>query len=234
MRENLALDTRPKATLIAYTPDPELVVASAGRQCRSFESALKIREEMTLDKAREFIRKLIKMGHTSVLEHASFTFQVENISRVCSHQLVRHRIASYSQQSLRHIRAEKLSFIIPNSLSLEQKKEFLDIVSRILSFYSRLVENGVPVEDARYILPMGVTTKIVVTMNARELLESFFRLRLCLKAQWEIRELARQMLEQVRRVAPAIFERAGPTCVLWGYCHENDRKCPMHPGYPSL
>ncbi len=170
------------------------------------------------------VHRIVKRGHHSILEHASFTFGVEGISRACSHQLVRHRIASYSQQSQRYVPYNEMGFIMPESIrkkGLEKEVELF--AENAKNLYKRLVESGVPKEDARFILPTGMETKIVVTMNARELLH-FFTLRLCERAQWEIRKLALLMLKEVKKVAPNIFRGAGPPCIR-GPCPEGKEGC---------
>ncbi|MEM0286423.1 MAG: FAD-dependent thymidylate synthase [Candidatus Methanomethylicaceae archaeon] len=215
-----------KVTLLSYTPNPEKIIAIAARQCHSKLSALEISNKIKEEEIEKIINKLIEIGHTSVLEHVCFTFLIEDISRVCSHQLVRHRIASYSQQSQRHVKVED-NFIIPESIKKnnETYKIFLDALDYCKSCYRKLIEMGVPIEDARYIIPQASPTKIVVTMNARSLM-NFFELRCCLSAQWEIRMLAEKMLELVKNVAPNVFKKAGPFCVSKGICPEKKYDCP--------
>ena len=144
--------------------------------------------------------------------HVSFTFAIEGVSRVLTHQLVRHRIASYSQQSQRYVKEHNFATIMPPSISAipEAKAKFEAINKEIQSLYTKWTEMGIPAEDARYILPNAAETKIVVTMNARAL-HHFFELRCCSRAQWEIRTLAEKMLVEVKKIAPALFENAGPT-----------------------
>jgi thymidylate synthase (FAD) len=145
------------------------------------------------------LRAVIKSGHTSVLEHISFTFEIEGVSRVCTHQLVRHRIASYAQKSLRRMRVKAL--VLPKTV----KSSDVDI-SHALDLYRELYRAGVPMEDARFFAPMATASSILVTMNARILCEVFFPLRLEKGAQWEIRALANEMLRLVKPLAPVIFE----------------------------
>lgn len=196
--------------LLAHTPNPEEICAKAMRGCRLKKAAFEIKE---LDKPVEYYIRLAKeMGHVSVLEHATFTFSIKGISRSCTHQLVRHRIASYSQQSLRATKPS--GWIMPDTIELlhrENRNLYLRVVDFIAesnSLYDDLAKEGVPKEDARFIMPIGVQTNIVVTMNATELLH-FFYLRLSKYAQWEIREMAKRMLDAVRPIAPTIFEDAG-------------------------
>lgn len=158
-------------------------------------------------------------GHTSVLEHASFTFEIEGVSRVLLAQLTRHRIASFSVQSQRYVKLDNPEVIVPKSIQqsdLEANARWC--MKHCMSIYKKLLEAGVPAEDARYVMPQGVTTKLIMTMNCRELLH-FFSLRTCNRAQWEIREMADEMLKECRRVAPEIFGKAGPGCVS-GVCTE--------------
>lgn len=189
--------------LLSYTPNPEIVCARAMRGCHTLEPAFEI--DLDIEKARRLIRKAIALGHESVLEHASFTFSVKGISRVCSHQLVRHRIASYSQQSMRYVSLEKLESLIIPPVPEEFKGIYEEIYSKCLEVYKLLRERGLSPQRARYVLPMGTPTNIVFTMNAREL-RHFLRLRLSKHADWEIRNLAREILKIVLQIAPSIFE----------------------------
>ncbi len=216
-----------KVTLLKHTPDPERVVAAAARQCYSRFSAVDIIEEMKEEDIKRLIRMVVERGHHSVLEHAVFTFVIEDVSRACTHQLVRHRIASYSQQSHRYVKLREIEYIVPPSIKGREEayKIFREALDHCTKVYEKLLEMGIPTEDARYILPHATPTKIVVTMNARELLH-VFELRTCLKAQWEIRMVAEKMLELCKKVAPTVFENAGPPCVSKGICPEKDYKCP--------
>lgn len=212
--------------LLSYTPEPDRVVALSARLCYSKIGISELAEKLTDEKVRELLNRLRKSGHLSPFEHANFTFGIEGISRVTSHQLVRHRIASYSQQSQRYVNMSKTDFVIPPSIMKDESAlEMLSKVNELAkSTYDKLIELGIPEEDARYVLPQGITTKIIVTMNARELLH-FFNLRCCLRAQWEIRMMANYMLEEVKKVAPVIFEKAGPFCFS-GPCPE-EGPCPL-------
>ncbi len=212
--------------LLSYTPEPDRVVALSARLCYSRINISELSERLTEEKIRELLDRLKRSGHLSPFEHASFTFGIEGISRVTSHQLVRHRIASYSQQSQRYVKMSNTDFVIPPSIKKnESALELLLSVNELAkTTYNRLIELGIPEEDARYVLPQGITTKIIVTMNARELLH-FFNLRCCLRAQWEIRIMANLMLKEVKKVAPVIFEKAGPFCFS-GPCPE-EGPCPL-------
>lgn len=216
----------PKVVLLSYTEQPEEVVARAGRLCYFPHKISELKKTVTKKKVLEMISKLSESGHLSAFEHASFTFGVEGISRACSHQLVRHRIASYSQQSQRYVTfGENFEYIIPPSIKENKKlrKKFDEAVKYAKNLYDELIKEGVHKEDARYILPNASETKIIVTMNARELLH-FFTLRLCRRAQWEIRELAKGMLREVKKVAPNIFLNAGPECIRTK-CPEGKMSC---------
>ena len=198
--------------LIAHTPNPDQVCSMAARTCTSHSCPM-------LDSNVGTLRHALASGHESVAEHAVFTFQVEGISRACSHQLVRHRLASYSQQSQRYVNMDKPSYVVPKSFTPVQKLAFDMMMQDIWEKYNYMIGYGIPEEDARYILPNACTTNIVVTMNAREL-RHFFSERCCERAQWEIREMAEKMLELVRAVAPVLFENVGPKCLRLGYCPE--------------
>jgi thymidylate synthase (FAD) len=217
-----------KVKLIAHTPDPDALAGAAARSCRSRRAADEILKE-DRSKLLQSLEVCVGRGHESVIEHASFTFSVEGVSRACTHELVRHRIASYSQQSQRAVKLEK-SYVVPPTISRDREAEkiYLAAMDAAWKDYLALIDRGIPVEDARYVLPNAATANIVVTMNARSLL-NFFKLRCCTHAQWEIRELAYEMLKLVKKVAPKIFERAGPSCVVDGRCPEKDESCPLYP-----
>ena len=158
-------------------------------------------------------------GHTSVLEHANFTFEIEGISRACLAQLTRHRIASFSVQSQRYVKLDNPELIIPETIRESPMAAEVESTMRyVMNLYSRLLEAGVPAEDARFVTPQAVPTKLYMTMNARELLH-FFSLRTCNRAQWEIRDLADKMLSLCKKISPEIFDNAGPGCVT-GHCTE--------------
>ena len=217
--------------LLACTPDAAKVVASAAKLCYSPSSAVDIMDGLDKDKVASFLKTLNEAGHMSPFEHASFSFAVDGISRVATHQLVRHRVASYSQQSQRYVGMNSNECVIPPTVKdiPEAAELFEKQTDAAWQCYDRLVELGVPKEDARFILPHGAETRIVLTMNAREL-HHFFALRLCRRAQWEIRELARQMFVLAREAAPELFT-TGPSCVVNGACGEaHSCKNP----YPSL
>lgn len=210
--------------LISHTKNPEITCA----MCASVSWRKKGMKHLTLDQAREIIRRVLGYGHESVIEHASFTFFVEGVSRSLTHQLVRHRIASFTQQSMRYVDLVELKqyFIKPQSISKNQtsSESFDDFMAKSKNAYDILRENGIPPEDARFVLPIATQTKIAITMNAREL-RHFFAIRCCLRAQWEIRELANRILRICKSVAPSLFENAGPSCIRLGYCPEAELAC---------
>jgi len=213
-----------KVVLLSYTKDAERLCAAAARSCYSPDPASEILEGVTEDKAGGFIDKVVGMGHHSVIEHASYTFSLEGVSRSLTHQLVRHRIASYSQQSQRYVSLLEPDYVTPGTIQSdpEANRIFEEAMQKAWEAYQQLVAI-VPVEDARYVLPNACATNIVVTMNARELWH-FFTLRTCRRAQQEIRTAAELMLKEVRRVSPSIFRDAGPAC-LRGKCPEGKLSC---------
>lgn len=212
--------------LVRHTPEPERTVAMSARLCYSPIGAAQLEEKISDEQAANLVRKLVSMGHLSTLEHVTFTFAIEGVSRVLTHQLVRHRIASYSQQSQRYVKEHDFETIVPASIASkpEAKAKFDKLMTEIQAMYDEFIALDIPAEDARYILPNATETKIVCTFNARSLL-NFFSLRCCTRAQWEIRALANEMLRQCHAVAPVIFENAGPTCVSEGVCHEGAMSC---------
>ena len=215
-----------KVKLLEHTPHPERVVAMAARLCYSAAGAEELAEKLTDEQVEKLVDKIIQMGHASTMEHVSFTFGIEGVSRVLTHQLVRHRLASYSQQSQRYVAEHDFEYILPPSIAErpEASERFKALMENIQQAYNDLVEAGVPKEDARYVLANATETKIVVTMNARSLMH-FFNLRCCNRAQWEIRELAYKMLAEAKAVAPLLFKNAGASCVATGHCPEGAMTC---------
>ncbi len=214
-----------QVVLLKSPQDPEHMVAQAARLCYSAADLEAIAEKLTPEKTSSFIRHLVKLGHHSALEHAVFTFGVEGVSRALTHQLVRHRLASYSQQSQRYVTLRDFPYVVPPTVAArpDLAKRFDGALAAVGEAYAALLAAGVPAEDARYLLPNACETKIVVTMNSRELLH-FFRLRCCNRAQWEIHGLADRMLGLVKPLAPNIFHQAGPGC-LQGPCPEGEMTC---------
>ena len=212
-------------TMINHTPMPEQTVAMAARTCYSPDD-LRDLSDLDPEIVSALLVKVIGMGHLSCLEHAGFTFAVEGISRACSHQLVRHRIASFSQRSQRYVTEAEPSFVVPPSVCEAPtiiRERFVGVMRMLWDEYNGLVQRGIPPEDARFVLPNACETQLVVTMNAREL-RHFFGLRTCRRAQWEIRDLAVAMLKECRKVAPLLFQGAGPGC-LGGACPEGTHSC---------
>ncbi|MCQ2455447.1 MAG: FAD-dependent thymidylate synthase [Clostridia bacterium] len=239
----------PKVSLLAHTPDPERTVAFAAKLCYSSSGIEDLRDGLTEEKISSFVKMLADMGHESPIEHVSFTFGIEGISRACTHQLVRHRIASYSQKSQRYVTEGQFEYIVPPEIAKDETalklfKETMDadqkaydkIAAALKEKHektfsaqgfdpktaSRMAEKKA-IEDARFVLPNACETKIVVTMNARTLM-NFFHHRCCNRAQWEIKEVADLMLKEVSKVAPNLFKNAGPSCVV-GACPEGKMTC---------
>jgi thymidylate synthase (FAD) len=214
-----------KVTLLAFTPEPEKIVAAAARLCYSPDGADVLLDGLTKEKVHAFLARLMDLGHLSPVEHVSFTFAVEGVSRVLSHQLVRHRIASYSQKSQRYVREDDFTYIVPPAIAKDREADrlFREQMENIRLAY-RALRDLVHHEDARYVLPGACETKLVFTMNVRSLL-NFFRLRCCERAQWEIRDLAEALYREVKRVAPLLFASAGPDCVSTGSCPEGAMSC---------
>jgi thymidylate synthase (FAD) len=216
------------------TPDPDRLVAIAARRCYSSRSADEIDDSLTDAEVVRLLDFLRQRNHLSPFEHADFSFSVDGISRALSHQLVRHRIASYSQESQRYVnymKVDHLPFIVPPGIAKNKKANeiFNKAVTQTLEAYREMLAFDIPPEDARYIFPNAIETKFVFTLNARSLF-NFFEQRCCIKAQWEIRALAMAMLKEVRLVAPNIFKNAGAPCqyIKNPYCRENDPKCKMY------
>ena len=274
-----------KVRLLSHTPNVEKVVATAGKLCYSPSSIDQLQENLTEEQIEKFINQVVSAGHHSVVEHASFTFGVEGVSRSLTHQLVRHRIGSYSQQSQRYVRLDQFEYIIPPAIeeiprakqlfidameydqdiydklttlliaselvkNKKYKKQVKDVMADLVKFDIKLVdEDGrltvnidvfvnrfftkypkdylkvekKAIEDARYVFPNACETKIILTMNVRSLY-NFFEHRCCERSQWEIRELATEMLKQVKEVAPLLFKNCGPVCVR-GKCQEGNMSC---------
>jgi thymidylate synthase (FAD) len=207
-----------KIKLLNFTKKSEEVCGSAAHSCYSNISQLNERSQII-----KILSKVIRNKHYSVLEHASFTFSIDGVSRTLLAQITRHRLASFSVQSQRYVRFKKIynRFIIPHTIKKNKLmlNKYYSLLNKILNLYNELLEQNIPTEDARYILPNASTTNIIFTMNAREL-RHFFSLRCCNKAQWEIRELACKMLHIVKSKVPLLFILAGPDCVRVEGCHK--------------
>lgn len=212
--------------LLYHTPDPERAIATAARLCYAPVGAAELMETMPPERVKSVLTTIMSSGHFSTLEHASYTFAIDGVSRALTHQLVRHRIASFNQQSQRYVKFKgEVSVVKPESVAAnaEASAKFDEAVQAAVDAYHALLEARVPAEDARYLLPNAAESKIVVTMNVRELLH-FFSLRCCNRAQWEIRDMAHRMLELARPTAPFIFADAGAPCVR-GACPEGKMTC---------
>lgn len=219
--------------VLSHTPSPENVIASAARLCYSPLGINELVKKYTDEQNQKMIDKLIELKHESPLEHVSFTFAIEGVSRTLTHQLVRHRVASHSQQSQRYVRESQFKYIIPKEIrkntlladifraQMASSQEAYDVL------VDRLMANGrtekQAIEDARYVFPNATETKIITTMNVRTLL-NFFELRCCNRAQWEIQQLADEMLREVRKIAPTLFAKAGASCTF-GKCREGKMTC---------
>ena len=212
--------------LLYHTPDPERAIATAARLCYAPVGAAELMETMPPERVKSVLTTIMSSGHFSTLEHASYTFAVDGVSRALTHQLVRHRIASFNQQSQRYVKfTGEVAVVKPESVAdnAAASEAFDKAIQAAVDAYHVLLEAGVPAEDARYLLPNAAESKIVITMNVRELLH-FFSLRCCNRAQWEIRDMAHRMLELARPTAPFIFADAGAPCVR-GTCPEGKMTC---------
>lgn len=229
-------ETKLQVKLIAGTPNAVSLIYAAFRQCYSpgFAGDLwpgLIRGEVPFLDQTSFISKVLESGHDSPVEHVCYTFAVQGVSRALTHQLVRHRIASYSQQSQRYVDESDFEFVIPPAIARvpEAREKFLEFMSYTGKTYRDLKRlllehgrGGKSNEDARFVLPQAAESKIVVTMNCRSLLH-FFELRCCERAQWEIRRMAWKMLKLLRAELPVLFDAAGPRCERLGYCPEGEK-----------
>lgn len=230
-----------KVKLIQYTNEPEKTIAAAAKLCYSAVGVDDIMSNLNEENTEKFLNMLMSYGHQSPIEHVSFTFAVEGVSRSLTHQLVRHRLASYSQQSQRYVKLNQFEYIIPPAIESNERckdiyinameciqKDYDTIVTELMDGYinqglDKKVAEKKAIEDARYVFPNACETKIVLTMNARSLI-NFFNHRCCERAQWEIRDLANEMLKQVKEVAPTLFKYAGPSCVK-SACPEGKMTC---------
>ena len=238
-----------KVILLAYTPDPDRVVAQAARLCYSSAPIGETGKGLTPEKTASFLDMLSEMGHDSPTEHASFTFGIEGVSRSFLAQITRHRIASYSVKSQRYVSESGFDFVVPPEIeavpearreylaAMERDRESYDRISALLfqKHKERLAASGktekeaasaarkLANEDARFVLPNACTTQMICTFDARSL-NHFFALRCCERAQWEIRDVAVQMLRLVRSAAPGLFHKSGPPC-LRGACPEGKMSC---------
>ena len=238
-----------KVYLLAHTPDPEKLVAAAAKNCYSATDVDSIMDGLTPEKTDSFLQMLTDLGHASPVEHASFTFAIEGVSRSLLAQITRHRIASFSVQSQRYVREHGFEYVIPPEIEKipaakaafvrameDDQRTYKELTAALLEGHAAaLLAQGVPekevrrraekmsIEDARYVLPNACTTRIVMTTNARSL-KNFFQLRCCNRAQWEIRALADEMYRLCYAAAPSLFAHCGPSCVD-GACSEGKMSC---------
>lgn len=238
-----------KVELLSHTPNPEQAIAAAAKLCYSNKSIEDLRESIDPEGAAGFVDMLMEIGHESPMEHISFTFGIEGVSRTFLAQITRHRIASYSVQSQRYVSLTDFNYVIPPEIqqdeqakaiylkAMEQAAESYQQLSELLTtkHTDRLIAQGtepkeaarkakkIAIEDARFVLPGGCDTKMIVTMNARSL-KNFFLHRCCNRAQWEIHAVADEMLKLVQAVAPTVFKHCGPPCVT-GACPEGKMTC---------
>jgi thymidylate synthase (FAD) len=226
-------ENRVEVALIGYTSEPEFVIAAAARVSSSLATAPELLRKLNPEQVGSLLKQLILRGHLSPFEHASFTFAISGISRVTSHQLVRHRLASYTQQSQRYVTVKNLSYVTPATVSTDPgiESKYHEVVRSAHELYLKMVEADIPAEDARYVLPQAMETNLVMTMNARELMHAC-SLRLCLRAQWEIRELFEKIKGEVEEVAPHIGAELKPKCYDLGYCNERE-SCGLFPTLKS-
>jgi len=220
----------PVVGVIAYTPNPEYVIETGYLQCHShFDD---VNDKRMKKELHERVEEFMRTGHMSVTEHASITFSIRDISRSCSHQIVRHRIGvAISQMSMRYTRiGDAEEIVIPASIENAGLTDlYLKMVGLCHGTYQAMInEQKIPMEDARMVLPIGTKTEIVMTFDIRSLIH-FLQLRLSKHAQWEIRKLANKMLKEVKKVAPTIFKNAGPGCKTKKICPENKKDCPLYP-----
>ena len=237
------MQTKLKVKLLAHTPDADKLVAAAAKLCYAKSDVDTLLDNLTADKVESFIERLADLGHESPIEHASYTFAVEGVSRALLAQLTRHRIASYSVQSQRYVDKSSFDYIVPPAIQEcggEVLDEYKYIMARLKISYDYIRErliyyytvHGIAPdkaeklanEDARFVLPNACDTRIIFTMNARSL-HNFFRLRCCNRAQWEIRAMADEMLRLCREVSPVLFRHAGAACAVTGKCSEGAMCC---------
>ena len=238
-----------KVTLLTYTTEPERTVASAAKLCYSASDIATIKDGLTDEKTASFVEMLAEIGHESPIEHAYFTFGIEGVSRSLLAQITRHRIASFSVQSQRYVKEKDLAYVTPPEIAKDPEtlKLYQESMAQAEEAYHKLADKlsegyvaeylaaGMnektarrnaekkAIEDARFVLPNACETKMVMTINARSLI-NFFHHRCCNRAQWEIRDVADQMLALASKVAPNIFKTAGPPCLVGG-CPEGKMTC---------
>lgn len=222
--------------LLTHTPEPEKIIAAAAKLCYSQKADIQtLMDDLDTEAVNKFIDKLMTMHHESPLEHVSFTFAIEGVSRALLAQITRHRIASFSVRSQRYCSEEDFDSIMPDPIYQDPKKRavFRSAMANVKIAYNELQDLGSKNEDARSVLPNACATRMIVTMNLRELLH-FFNLRCCVRAQAEIRELANRMLILCKEVSPVLFTHAGAHCEALGYCPEGNMSCGRAPTLEKL
>lgn len=238
-----------KVTLLTHTPEPEKIIAAAAKLCYSAAEINHLLDNLTEEKTEKFLQRLVDLGHESPIEHVTFTFGIEGVSRALLAQITRHRIASFSVQSQRYVKENHFEYVTPPEIAAlpqaaqlyqqamaQAEESYLALAAMLQEKHQKeLLAAGMEekaarsaaekkaIEDARFVLPNACDTKMIVTMNARSL-KNFFRLRCCSRAQWEIRDVAAQMLFLVKEAAPTLFKGAGPACVS-GPCPEGKMSC---------
>lgn len=223
-----------KVTLLAYTPEPEKVVAAAARCCYSNDDPDRLLDNITTEKAQNFLKMLGDLGHASPLEHVSFTFSISGVSRSFLAQITRHRHTAFSVRSQRYCDMSNAGVVMPASINKpDTVGTFAESIAHAQNAYKLLIDSGVKKEDARFVLPEGTKTSMVVTMSARELLAAC-SLRCCNRAQLEIRTCFTEMARLVKEVAPVMFANIGPSCQQHGFCPEGNKCCGKAPTMDML
>ncbi len=239
-----------RVKLLDVCTNPEKLLFAAGRQCYAKDwvgdlwkndggeiSILNMDNNKSVSdkEIKSLIKYLYESGHTSVLEHVKFTFAIDGVSRAETHQQVRHRISTYSQQSQRYVtnygEYNPADYVVPPTIekNAEAASVFDSTLRTIQESYNKLKDLGISSEDARYLMPNASISRIVDTKNCVSLLH-FFGLRCCVLAQWEIRDLANKMLDICKKTLPSVFDNAGPRCSSLGYCPEHkSRSCGKYP-----
>lgn len=217
----------PKVNLISRPQNMLQVVYTACRTCYSADYPVEIyKNAPDEEKMLKLISKVISSGHYSTIEHIQITYAISNVSRACTHQLVRHRHMSFSQKSQRYVKEKGLfDYLTPDSIAKnpELLKKYNDFMSKTAELYELFLENGIVAEDARYILPNAAASSMVVSLNLRELIH-LANLRLCTRAQKEIRILVKKMCEEILKEEPWLSKHLVPKCERLGYCDE-DKSC---------
>jgi len=235
------MEAKLKVKLLAHTENPERIIATAAKLCYSSSDIEHIHEGLDAQKTESFIQRLMDLGHESPTEHVTFTFGVEGVSRALLAQITRHRLASYSVKSQRYVTEGQFQYIVPPAIKDDEKASaiYVETMEYLQKQYDELTDilkkkhmdegmaekpaEKMAIEDARFVLPNACETKIVMTFNARSLMNMFHH-RCCERAQWEIRAMADEMLKLVKEVAPTLFKYAGPPCVS-GPCPEGKMSC---------